>query len=174
MPSAFTHAAVGLVLADLVRGPAKPPSFWILSAVLAAAPDLDTAGLYLGVPYGSVLGHRGFFHSLCFSVLAGVAVGLLTPRLYAAPVQLLAVYFSVVLASHGILDGFTNGGLGIAYLSPLDNRRYFFPWQPIQVAPIGVAAFFSRLGLSVIRSELLWVWLPAAVLVITVRLFRRP
>jgi len=25
----------------------------------------------------------------------------------------------------------TNGGLGVAYFSPFDNRRYFLPWPPI-------------------------------------------
>lgn len=173
MPSAFTHAAVGLVLADLAPVPSKPPWWWILSAFLSAAPDLDTIGLYLGVPYDSFLGHRGFFHSLFFSVVSGLAVGLLTQAWMAVPWWHLCIYYAIVLASHGVLDGFTSGGLGIAFFSPFDNGRYFFPWQPIQVAPIGVAAFFSRWGLRVLQSEMVWVWLPAAVLLTAVHLWPR-
>jgi hypothetical protein len=33
-------------------------------------------------------------------------------------------------ASHGVLDATTNGGLGVAFFSPFDNRRYFLPWRP--------------------------------------------
>jgi inner membrane protein len=57
--------------------------------------------------------------------------------------------FFLITASHGILDAFTNGGLGIALFSPFDNSRYFFPFRPIQVSPIG-AGFFSMRGLRVL------------------------
>jgi inner membrane protein len=59
-----------------------------------------------------------------------------------------------------MLDALTNGGLGVAFFSPLENERYFFPWRPVVVSPIGVASFFSETGLRVIWSELRWVWLP--------------
>jgi inner membrane protein len=70
-----------------------------------------------------------------------------------------------VTASHGALDALTNGGLGVAFFAPFDATRYFFPWRPVEVSPIGVAAFFSQRGLEVFVSELLWLWLPAAALV---------
>jgi inner membrane protein len=47
--------------------------------------------------------------------------------------------------------------------APFSNERYFFPWRPIEVSPIGVGSFFSEWGLRVIGSELRWVWLPSAV-----------
>lgn len=75
------------------------------------------------------------------------------------------------MASHGLLDAFTNGGLGIAFFSPFDPRRYFFPWRPVQVSPIGMA-FFGRWGLRVLRSEVVWIWLPLAALVGAVLLCR--
>ncbi len=75
-------------------------------------------------------------------------------------------------ASHGLLDAFTNGGQGVGFFLPFDTRRYFFPWHPIQVSPIGFA-FFSERGMSVLLSEMLWVWLPTAALVAPVLLYRR-
>ena len=78
----------------------------------------------------------------------------------------------LLTASHGILDAFTNGGLGVALLSPFDNGRYFFPWTPIEVSPIGVRAFFSAWGLGVLKSELLWVWLPLGIGVLLSRTLR--
>jgi inner membrane protein len=70
----------------------------------------------------------------------------------------------------------TDGGLGIAFFAPFDNERYFFPWRPIAVSPISVTAFFSERGLAVIRSEILWIWIPCLLLVsirLPVRLFSR-
>jgi len=47
---------------------------------------------------------------------------------------LLFSYFFVVTASRGALDAMTDGGLGIAFFAPFDNRRYFFPFRSIKVS----------------------------------------
>ena len=52
-------------------------------------------------------------------------------------------FFFVVTASHGFLDAFTNGGLGIAFFSPFDSTRYFFPWTPIEVSPLGLSSLLT-------------------------------
>jgi len=59
------------------------------------------------------------------------------------------------------LDALTNGRLGVAFFSPFNTVRYFFPWTPVEVSPIGAARFFSARGAVVLGSELLWLWLPA-------------
>lgn len=69
-------------------------------------------------------------------------------------------YLFVATASHDCLDAMTDGGLGVAFFSPFDDWRYFLPWRPIHVSPIGVARLFSQRGLTVLQSELLWIWLP--------------
>jgi len=58
-----------------------------------------------------------------------------------------------VLVSHPLLDTLTDGGLGCALLWPLDTHRYFAPWSPIPVAPIG-RALISRVGAFVMLTEL--------------------
>jgi inner membrane protein len=58
----------------------------------------------------------------------------------------------------------TDGGLGVAFFSPFDNHRYFLPWRPIHVSPIGFERFFTTRGLVVFESEFLWIWLPVALL----------
>jgi inner membrane protein len=50
----------------------------------------------------------------------------------------------------------------VAFFSPFSNHRYFFPWNPIEVSPIG-ARFFSADGIDVIKSEAVWIWLPSLV-----------
>ena len=57
-----------------------------------------------------------------------------------------------VLASHGLLDAMTDGGLGVALFWPLSNQRFFLPLRPIPVAPIG-RRMFSQRGLTVLVSE---------------------
>jgi inner membrane protein len=59
----------------------------------------------------------------------------------------------VVLATHPLLDTLTDGGLGCALFWPFDLTRYFAPWRPIQVAPIGLA-FLSPYGAIVAMSEI--------------------
>jgi inner membrane protein len=81
-------------------------------------------------------------------------------------------FIGLAAASHPLLDACTNGGLGVALGWPLDNHRFFFPWRPIEVSPIGVR-FFSMHGWLVIQSELLWVWLPTATLALLLWHWRR-
>ncbi len=167
MPSLPTHALVGLGLAEVFEtatGRPPQPLCWGLAAGLAMLPDLDVLAFPLGILYGQRFGHRGFFHSLTFALLAGLLVALLTSGPLGTPWWVLGGFFFVVTASHGLLDACTNGGLGIALLAPFDATRYFFPWQPIQVSPLG-RAFFSAWGLRVLVSEVVWVWAPLAVLV---------
>jgi len=63
------------------------------------------------------------------------------------------VFAIAVLATHPILDTMTDGGLGCALFWPFDLTRYFAPWRPIQVAPIGLA-FLSPYGTIVAMSEI--------------------
>lgn len=67
----------------------------------------------------------------------------------------------------------TSGGLGVAFFSPLNNERYFFPWRPIKVSPIGASSFFSEWGIKVIKSEAIWIEIPCTVYIIVMKIIRR-
>jgi inner membrane protein len=172
MPTVMTHAVVGAGLGVLFTSRKMPPLFWITTVALAMAPDLDVLAFRLGIAYQAPLGHRGFTHSLLFALMAGCTAGLLTHRRLGGRLADLIGFYFLMTASHGLLDAFTNGGRGVGFFIPFDNRRYFFPWHPIQVSPIGFA-FFSERGVTVLLSEMLWVWLPTAVVVVPVLLYRR-
>lgn len=163
MASAFAHAAAGAALWPLFRTQAARPWTWAAGATLAAAPDLDVIGFRFGIKYGDLLGHRGLTHSLFFALTIGLLIGwLLTRRSATAREHLqVSVYLFLATASHGLLDAMTNGGLGVALLAPLESARYFFPWQPIEVSPIGVGQFFTSRGLEVLANEAIWVGLPS-------------
>ena len=76
------------------------------------------------------------------------------------------VFLFVAIASHGALDAFTNGGLGVAFLWPWSGERFFAPeaLRVIEVSPIGLTRFLSARGVMVLESELRWIWLPALAL----------
>jgi len=163
MPSVLSHPAVPLSLAA-VFGAARVPPYLTAAACLASvAPDLDAIGFEAGIPYAHPLGHRGFTHSLCFALLLAAGFTPFARRLGASSGMTFTVVF-VSAASHGLLDAMTTGGLGVAFFSPFSNERHFLPWRVILVSPIGIAGFFSRWGLRVLASELLWIWAPAVLL----------
>jgi len=87
-----------------------------------------------------------------FAIVAGGVAGLAARVLRLPPRRTMAVA-TVALASHGLLDTLTNGGLGSALLWPFDLTRYFAPWNPIPVAPIGLD-FVSWSGLFIVAVEL--------------------
>jgi inner membrane protein len=66
----------------------------------------------------------------------------------------LGLLLFAIAASHGLLDALTDGGLGVAFFSPFDLHRYFFPFRPIVVSPIGAGHFFTRRGVEVLSSEM--------------------
>jgi inner membrane protein len=137
-------------------------------------PDADVVGFHFGIRYQDFWGHRGFTHSLLFAALLAISVVVITFRPgVSGDRRRLCFYLFLTTASHGLLDAMTNGGLGIAFFSPFDTTRYFLPWRPILVSPIGVARFFSPRGLAVLDSELLWVWLPAGLVASMAFLLRR-
>lgn len=166
MPTVFSHAVAALGLGAAFFGRKAPAGVLALGALCAVLPDADVVSFALGIPYEAPLGHRGLSHSLAFAAaLATIALPLVWRRGQDGPGPAkLWSYLFLATASHGLLDAMTDGGLGIALLAPFCDTRYFFPFHPIKVSPIGVTRFLSERGLEVIASELLWVWLPAAVI----------
>lgn len=175
MPSAFSHAVAGLGIAACFCRPETPKSLWALGAVCAALPDVDVLGFQLGIRYGALWGHRGLTHSIVFAAALAALITWLGFRhgVPGLPPWRLWLFLFLATISHGLLDMLTDGGLGVALLVPFDNRRFFFPFQPIEVASFGVAWLFTRRGALVLASELRWVWLPSAALAAIAVLVRR-
>ena len=147
------HLAVGLAASrlDAAARPLGLARIAIWSA-LSLLPDLDVVGFSLGVQYGDPWGHRGATHSLTMAVVIGVVAAAVAPALK-QPALRTGTIATFVVASHGLLDTMTDGGLGCALLWPFDLTRYFAPWRPIPVAPIGLA-FLTPGGLLIAIVEL--------------------
>jgi inner membrane protein len=163
------HIAVGMAAGRVWAGARAGRAMAGFSA-LSLLPDLDVAGMALGVSYGAPWGHRGATHSLAVAVLLGVAVAFVA-RVAGRSVVRTALLAVAVAASHGVLDAMTDGGKGIALLWPFSERRIFLPWRPIPVAPIGLG-LFSGEGLAVVAWEAL-VFSPLVVFALWPRASRR-
>jgi len=147
----------------------------VVGAACSVVPDFDVIGFRFGIRYGDFWGHRGFTHSPAFAAILAGAIVLLAFRDGLPNISRLSmwIYFFLATASHGLLDAMTDGGLGVAFFAPFDNRRYFLPWTPIRVSPIGIGRFASSRGYAVLQSELLWIWVPAGALIGSTLLLRR-
>ena len=146
------HVAVGVAAAKISSDGQRPS--WRRMAVwsaLSMLPDADVIAFAFGIAYEDAWGHRGASHSFAFAALIGGAA-LLCARRFALPPVKTAMLTALVVASHPLLDTMTDGGLGCALFWPFNLTRYFAPWRPIPVSPIGLA-FLSPAGAFVAATE---------------------
>jgi inner membrane protein len=140
MPLTTTHALVPLAGAIIF---AKKPVSWRLvaaSTFAAAAPDLDLVtnpiwGAPWGLPTASIYAHRGAAHSLFTALLAGLIAAIFHKGLRARPLTA-GVAVGSAMASHGLLDMFTDFGSPVAYLWPVSSVRLNADWRPIHSSPV--------------------------------------
>lgn len=167
MATLYTHAVAGLGLAKVCAGRPMPWSYWTLATILPLLPDLD---VFSTATYGSPLGHRGVTHSLLFALVIGLVAASFLSRPFRGQWWWLAVLFSAIVASHGLLDAMTRGGGNIPFFWPLGG--WYGNWGPLRVSDIAFDLPDPRSSRA-IRSELLWVWLPTIVLVVFSVAYRR-
>jgi inner membrane protein len=160
VPTIITHAVVPLFMGLALGRERIARPVLAAGVILSMLPDADVVGFKFGIKYADQLGHRGASHALIVALAVGLIVTFaFRPRKTAVT----GVFLSFSMASHGLLDSLTNGGLGPALLWPVSAARYFAPFRPIAVSPIGIDFSRSR-ALSVFSSELWWVWLPVGTL----------
>lgn len=163
--AALGHVVVGISISRLHDGRFNWRSMVAFGA-FALLPDFDVIAFRFGIPYGAPFGHRGATHSIAFAILIAVITWALTRSWKTT----LAMF--VTLLSHPLLDMLTDGGLGVALFWPISNERYFFPWNPLPVAPIGKGMLSAR-GLYVVAVESM-VFLPLLIFASLTGPRRRP
>jgi inner membrane protein len=172
-------------MASFFSHPAMPVALWIskkaggskrllfLACLLTLLPDIDVVAFKFGIPYASQWGHRGFTHSVTFAFFFALFCAGFSKHLGTKKTTVF-IWSFLSLASHIAFDALTNGGLGVAAFWPIDHSRYFFPWTPVQVSPIGVRGFLSMRGVEVVANEVIYLWMPCLALgFIVKKVFRR-
>jgi inner membrane protein len=156
MASVFGHAVVGFTFAKVIDK--KGLKYLLIAAIFSTIlPDFDVLAFRLGIPYEHPFGHRGFTHSILFSLLWALTLMFTLGRKHKL-VWFLVIFLSTL--SHGVLDAMTSGGRGVGFLIPFNNSRFFFPFREIKVSPIGISEFFSSWGLKVLFSEFKYILIP--------------
>jgi inner membrane protein len=172
MPTIFSHPVVPLTIAIGLGSTAISPRLLLAGVMASIAPDLDVIAFRLGIAYAHDLGHRGISHSFFFAVLLALAAVPFSHFLRSTR-KTVFLFVLVGAASHGALDMLTNGGLGVAYFWPFSSERLFFPCQVIAVSPLSLQRLLSPIGLLVLKSELMWLWMPAAAMVLLALIGRK-
>jgi len=169
MASIFGHATVAFTISKL--SDSKNLKWLVLAAIGSSIlPDLDVLAFKFGIPYLHPFGHRGFTHSIFFALVWAVILMFLFGK------NKRVLWFAVIFlstVSHGVLDAMTSGGRGVGFFIPFVNERFFFPWRNILVSPINIKDFFSDWGVAVILSELKYIIMPCAIVLVISFIIRR-
>ncbi len=139
-------------------------------------PDLDVIGFRFGIAYADALGHRGFTHSILFAAMAAIITPFIDfPKINAfrRAWWIVAGLAFIATLSHGVIDAFTDAGLGVGFFIPFDDTRYFAPWRPLATSPLSISAFIDGPAARVLINEFLWVGLPILGLFAGFHLIRR-
>jgi inner membrane protein len=175
MPFLLSHSLAGTALGSIPFPDRVPKRIWWLATLCAAIPDIDTAWSYGTPGSDSWLAHRGITHTPIFGVLlAAVMVRVAFPNVTSS-LQRWRLWAALCLAtvSHGVLDALSAYGAGIPFFFPFSTERYFLPWRPIRASPGSYGHGIVRLLLKSIRPELLWIWVPASLLLLLTAWRRR-
>ncbi|BDU75885.1 metal-dependent hydrolase [Mesoterricola sediminis] len=167
----FGHALAGLAVGSAFAGRETDRRTRALALVCAVAPDLDWFTGFLDPQDRYGLAHRGLFHSFlaagALTVLAmalGNRVRWRHPRAWAC--------LAVATFSHGLLDAFTFGGRGVAFLEPFSSVHFVSAWQPIFVSPIPLSGRLTDWLFFSLGTELLVIGLPAMAVLLATRTLR--
>ncbi|MBT8218344.1 MAG: metal-dependent hydrolase [Bacteroidia bacterium] len=161
MATSFGHAVVAYTTCKFAKDKVTK-KLLILSMISSALPDIDVLGFYAGIPYESMLGHRGFTHSILFAFLWSWSLSKWQFK-HAINLAFPVLLFSTL--SHGIIDALTTGGRGVGFFIPFSSERFFFPTRFIQVSPLHFEDFFGEWGKAVVFSEFLYIVLPCLILI---------
>ncbi len=174
MPSIFGHTLAAITIGKSYPKKICSWKFFILGILCATLADIDVIAFKLGIPYGNAFGHRGFTHSILFAVILGVSITFIFygKNFLSKKGLVLISFFTLCAISHDILDAMTNGGLGIGFFIPWDEARYFLPWRPIEVSPIGIR-HFSEKAVRIIKNEMIWIGIPCLVYFLIMSVMRR-
>lgn len=175
MASIFGHAIATISINSFFPRELCTWKFLTLGILCSIIPDADVITFQFGIPYDHFWGHRGFTHSILFAFLFSAFLTVVFYwKAFKSPLAgLIFLFLFLSTLSHSLLDALTNGGLGIAFFSPWDNARYFFPWRPIQVSPIGASHFKGQAAYQVLRSEAVWIGIPAIALLVMSKMLRK-
>jgi inner membrane protein len=123
----ITHIAIGACIGEAILGKRLGKAAMLWGAMAQSAPDIDfIASAWLNTT-GDLLAHRGFTHSILFSVMLTPLLALAADRWHRPhniSFKAFLLFFFLEVTGHIFLDGFNAYGVG--WLEPFSHTRFSF------------------------------------------------
>lgn len=171
----LTQVVLGAAVGEAVLGKKVGNRAMLWGAIAGTIPDLDVAARFLTDTITATEMHRGFSHSIVFSVLMAPILGWLVHQIKKRPDvgwQGWSKLFFWGLFTHPLLDAFTTWGTQLFW--PFDWRLAFnniFVIDPLYTVPflvcLLIAAFKKKGSLSRKRINNIGIYLSTGYLVVT-------
>jgi inner membrane protein len=132
------HLVVGALISSALAPPRRhaQPMRLATGALLAIAPDLDFAGSLMRDSAPRWLSHRGASHSVAVGLSVGGLAGLGVRALGRSDAWQVSAMTAACVASHGVVDLFTETDVGVALMWPLSEARMRSPLRPVISPPL--------------------------------------
>ena len=123
----LTHIAIGACIGEAFfeKGFGKKAMIW--GALAQSIPDIDfIASLWMNTSE-NLLAHRGFTHSVIFSIIIIPVFALLAERIHRPhniSYKKWFLFFAAAILPHIFIDGFNN--YGVAWFEPFSHQRFSF------------------------------------------------
>lgn len=144
----LTQAALGASIGEAMFGKNIGNKGAIAGAIIATIPDLDVVFLPMYSDVARLSIHRGFSHSIVFSIIAAILITLLLSRLKwgkGLSKFRLGLFAFLALFTHIMLDAFTTYGTQL--LLPLSDYRVGFDSinvvDPVYTLPLLIGLLLS-------------------------------
>ncbi|MEZ5023232.1 MAG: metal-dependent hydrolase [Chitinophagales bacterium] len=144
----ITQAALGASIGEAMFGKAIGRKGAITGAIVATIPDLDVILLPFFSDVQRLSIHRGFSHSIVFSIIGALLIGYILSKIRwtkSIVLSQLILFSWLALITHMLLDAFTSYGTQL--LLPFSNHRVSFDSinivDPIYTLPLLIGLFLS-------------------------------
>lgn len=144
----ITQAALGAAIGQAVLGKKIGPKAAIIGAAVATIPDLDVLLLPFFDTLEGISVHRGYSHSIFFSVLGAALLTFIFSKLKwtsQISIQQLFVFNWLALFTHMLLDAFTTYGTQL--FLPFSDQRVSFDSvnivDPFYTVPLIIGVFLT-------------------------------
>ncbi|MGB3008141.1 MAG: metal-dependent hydrolase [Chitinophagaceae bacterium] len=125
----LTHIVLGACIGEAIVGKKLGKSAMFLGAVAQCIPDLDFVAAVWTNTSENLLAHRGFTHSLLFSVLITLLLALLAERWHRPhniTLKKWMIFFGIQALIHLLIDGMNVYGVG--WFEPFSHHRVSYNW----------------------------------------------
>lgn len=123
----ITHIALGACIGEAFfeKGFGKKAMIW--GALAQSIPDIDFLATFWMNTSENLLAHRGFTHSIIFSIIIIPVFALIAERIHRPhniSYKKWFLFFAAAVLPHIFIDGFNNYGVG--WLEPFSHQRFSF------------------------------------------------